>query len=88
MVDIQQSNKNVFVTLQAQPEIYLSSKSNEPGFIKINFPNISKPVSYYCNKCVRDETLFECLILFASGLPSSMFTMNFSCEVELPTGAK
>ena len=86
MTDIQQSNRNVFITLQASPEVYQAKDSDEPGFIDIVFPNISVPVSYYCNRCTRDKTIFECLLLFASGLPSGMFSMQVSCQVAQSSG--
>ena len=88
MVDIQQSNNNVFITLQASAEVLQDRKASESNFIRIIFPDTSVPISYYCNLSSKDETLFECLLLFAAGLPASLMTFQFRCDVGTSSGAK
>jgi len=89
MAAIQQSNNNVFVTLQASVAVLQDNKSTESGFIKIKFPDTSVPISYYCNPCPKDPSLYECLLLFATGLPSTLFTMTFSTsDIQTSQGSK
>jgi hypothetical protein len=88
VVSLQQSNKNIFVTFQASQTIFQDQDSSESGFLKVTFPDTQTPVSYYCNRCPQDDSLFECLLLFATGLPSQLFTMRFGCKVAAASGAK
>lgn len=78
---IQQSNKNIFVTLKASPSVTQDQKSAEAGFMKISFSDGRGASSYYCNQCHDDKTAYDCLLLFASGVPRELFTMRFECSV-------
>lgn len=83
---IQQSNKNIFVTLKASPAVSVDKHSSESEFIRISFPSGRGANSYYCNQCSQDGTLYECLLLFASGVPKEVFSMLFECSTESGTG--
>lgn len=83
---IQQSNKNIFVTLRASPSVSSDKHSNESGFLRISFPSGRGANSYYCNQCAQDGSLYECLLLFASGVPRDLFSMLFECSIETGVG--
>ena len=83
---IQQSKKNIFVTLKASSAVAVDKHSSESGFIRISFPSGRGANSYYCNQSSEDGTRYECLLLFASGVPREVFSMLFECSTETGAG--
>jgi hypothetical protein len=49
------------------------------SFIRYSFPDPStQPTSAYCNQNSDNIKIFECLLIYALGVPNKIFDVNFS----------
>lgn len=62
---------NVFIMLQTE-KVYTFSNENEmKKFMQYDFPDASTtPASAYCVQNVGQKQLFQCLLLYPSGVPN------------------
>ena len=79
----------MFVKLKASELVYQDINSNDRNFVKLDFPDQTKPASsYFCSKCPSESDSYECLLLFARGVPVSLFTMHFTSSLTVKGQAK
>ena len=78
---------NVFVTLQTQRAFVFANEVEMSSFMKYQFPNPSTiPSSVFCSQSLGNQRNFECLLLYASGLPNGRYDVNFSYNFQGESG--
>ena len=76
--DVRFNFNNVFVVLKTPKPYPGLSELEKKSFMKYTFPAGAEPSSAYCNQKVNAFDTWECLIIYASGLPNRRYTVRFS----------
>ena len=78
---------NVFATIKTNKAFTFSNESEMKSFMKYDFPNpATQPNSAYCLQKVADLKTFECLLVYASGVPNLKFDIEFSFNYKGDSG--
>ncbi len=77
--DVFINQNNVFATLQTPIAFQFASDYEKKSFIKYEFQDPStQPSSAYCSQRATNLKQFECLMIYASGVPNKIFSIKFS----------
>ena len=85
--DIRFNYNNVFIVLQTPKPYPNLSDYEKKNFIKYTFPDrTTEPTSVYCIQNSNLKDRFECLLVYASGIPNKMYTVNFNYNYQGDVG--
>lgn len=72
------NTNNIYATLRTTPTFTFPNQNEMSQFMQISFPNSVKP-TYYCQQRLPPNLdIFDCLLIYPSGVPNARFTINFS----------
>lgn len=78
---------SVFVALKTPFEFTFANDSEKRSFIKYSFPDpATSPSSVFCVQSNSDTKVFQCLCIYASGVPNRAFDANFEYNFQGKTG--
>lgn len=70
---------NIYISLQTDQKYQLNSVADMENFIKVSYLNTTyKPSTYCTQRDYPDLDIFDCLLLYSSGVPNKAFTAEFS----------
>lgn len=72
------NTNNVFITLMTNPTFTFTSELDRQNFIKASFPSGAKPTVYCSQRPSPNLDTFDCLLIYASGVPLGLFNVDFS----------
>lgn len=72
------NTNNVFITLMTNPAFTFKDETERQNFIKSEFPNGPKPTVYCSQRESPNLATFDCLLIYPSGVPNTIFDVNFS----------
>lgn len=75
--NINVNSNNIFLTLQTTPTFTFADPTAMSNFMKSAFSNRNRPTTY-CVQQKIDLSLFDCLMIYPSGIPNTKFTVTFS----------
>ena len=80
---------NVFVALSTPKAYTFNNEAEMRSFMKYSFEDDSTiPTSAYCLQRVADLKTFECLLIYASGVPNKLFKARFYYNHDGDVGSK
>ena len=78
LVNIMTNFNNVFVLLQTDTVFSFPNEAEMRAFMKYDFPDSgTEPSSAYCLQQPAQPAVFQCLLIYASGLPNEEYRVNF-----------
>lgn len=80
------NSNNVFITLQTNPTFTFSNPTQMQSFIQASFPSGPKPTVYCAQRNSPNLNIFDCLLIYPSGVPNSQFQVNFSYNYQGSSG--
>jgi cysteine-rich repeat protein len=81
------NSNNIYITLKTNPTFTFSSTSDMQNFIQSAFSNNPKPTVYCSQQAAPLLDTFNCLLIYPSGVPNSIFTITFSYNYQGRTGS-
>ena len=81
------NSNNVFVTLLTNPTFTFANPTDMQTFMKSSFPSGPKPTVYCSQRNSPNLNTFDCLMIYPSGVPNQIFSINFSYNYQGRTGA-
>lgn len=81
------NSNNVFVTLKTNPTFTFANPTDMQNFITTNVVSGAKPTVYCSQRPNPNLDLFDCLMIYPSGVPNVNFSVNFSYNYQGKTGA-
>jgi cysteine-rich repeat protein len=81
------NSNNVFITLQTGQTFTFANPTEMQGFIQTSFPSGPKPTVYCAQRNSPNLNLFDCLLIYPSGVPNARFDVNFSFSYQGRTGS-
>ena len=79
---------NVMLSLVTPKDYPGLSDYDKKNFMKYNFPDrTTQPTSVYCIQNSRILRQFDCLLVYASGLPNRAYSVNFSYSYNGDSGS-
>jgi hypothetical protein len=81
------NSNNVFITLQTNPTFTFQNPTDMQNFIQSSFPNGPKPTVYCAQRNSPNLNLFDCLLIYPSGVPNGQFQVNFSYNYQGKSGS-
>lgn len=86
--DVNFNFNNVFIVLLTPKPYPNLTDFERRNFIKYTFPDrTTEPTSVYCIQNNGNRSRFECLLVYASGLPNKVFPVNFSYSYQGDAGS-
>ena len=86
-VDLKINTNNVFVTLKTNPTFTFDNPTEMQNFMKVEFPSGPKPTVYCSQKPNPDLNLFDCLLIYPSGVSNNVFDVKFSYNYQGKSGS-
>jgi Domain of unknown function (DUF4215) len=80
------NSNNVFVSLKTSQTFTFNNPTEMQGFIKAVFPSGPKPTVYCTQRNSPNLDIFDCLLIYPSGVPNSPFQINFSFNYQGRSG--
>lgn len=69
--DVLTNYNNVFVLIETDTIYRFSNEAEMKSFMKYSFPDShTNPDSAYCNQQPAQPKIFQCLLIYSSGLPN------------------
>jgi hypothetical protein len=82
LIKLQSNNRNIYITLEASSSILSAANSLNKNFIKIAFADAATTATtYYCSKDNSNVKQYNCLLLYATGVPKIAFNINVKCAI-------
>ena len=72
----------IFLTLNTVKAFDFPNEETMKNFIKVKFTGCPPPTMYCGQKAAPKKHLFDCLLLFPSGIPTSKFQADFSYDYQ------
>ena len=72
------NTNNVFITLITTPTFNFPDETTMKSFIQAEFPKSKRPNMYCIQQGYPYLNVFDCLLIYASGIPNTIFSINFS----------
>ena len=72
------NSNNVFITLQTNPTFTFDNPTQMQNFMQAAFPSGPKPTVYCAQRNSPNLNIFDCLLIYPSGVPNNNFQVNFS----------
>lgn len=79
------NNNQLFLTLDAINPFNFPDQESMKNFIRAKFIGCPPP-TVFCSQQAASKNLFDCLLLFPSGIPNKSFTANFSYNYQSKSG--
>ena len=76
------NSNNVFITLKTNPTFTFANPTEMQSFIKASFPEGPTPTIYCSQRNSPDLDIFDCLLIYPSGVPNSDFDVKFSYDFQ------
>lgn len=70
------------MTLKTRPTFTFSNPTEMQSFIKTSFASSAKKPTVYCAQRNQDLSLFDCLLIYPSGVPNNKFSVTFSFDYQ------
>lgn len=67
----------MFVSLRTTPTFTFPDDNTMKQFIKASFPGAVQPTVYCLQRAAPNLDLFDCLLIYPSGVPNQQFTIDF-----------
>ena len=80
------NSNNVFVTLRSTPVFTFPNENAQREFIRANFVGGFRP-TFYCLQRVNLLDLFDCLLIYPSGIPNAIYTITFCYNYQGHSGS-
>jgi hypothetical protein len=80
------NSNNVFITLQTNPTFTFANPTEMQNFIQSSFGTGAKPTVYCSQRTSPNLNLFDCLLIYPSGVPNRSFTVGFSFNYQGKSG--
>jgi hypothetical protein len=77
----------VFISLQTNPTFTFANPTQMQSFIQSSFPSGPKPTVYCAQRNSPNLNIFDCLLIYPSGVPNSVFKVNFSYNYQGKSGS-
>lgn len=71
------NSNNVYITLKVTPVFTFLNPTEMQGFIQATFPSGTKPTVYCAQRNSPNLDIFDCLLIYPSGVPNRQFGVNF-----------
>jgi hypothetical protein len=81
------NSNNVFITLKTATTFTFNNPTEMQGFIQTTFPAGPKPTVYCSQRNSPNLDLFDCLLIYPSGVPSKKFAVNFAYNYQGKSGS-
>jgi hypothetical protein len=83
------NSNNVFVQLKTRITFTFPNDDESSKFIKSSFPGNSGPLpTVYCSQQGNPNLdTFDCLLIYPSGVPNTIFNINFSFNYQGQSGS-
>lgn len=83
IVNTQQNNKNLFLTIQASNVVLQDPQSINKNYVQLTFPDsLTQASSFYCSISDQDVTQYNCLLLYTLGIPTKPFSIVVTCALQ------
>ena len=76
------NTNNIFVALKTNPTFTFPNNEVMRNFMKSAFGSGVRPTVYCLQKDSPELDLFDCLLIYPSGVPNSLFNVTFSFNYE------
>ena len=76
------NSNNVFITLGTNPTFTFNNPTEMQNFIKSSYTVSNPPTTYCAQRSSPELNLFDCLLIFPSGVPNQQFTAKFSYDYQ------
>lgn len=83
---IKANNNQVFITLDTFNPFNFPDQEAMKSFMKAKFTGCPSP-TVFCAQQASKRNLFDCLLLFPSGVPNKSFTADFSYSYQSKSGS-
>lgn len=80
------NSNNVFISLKTNPTFTFSNPTEMQSFMQSSFASGPKPTVYCAQRNSPNLNMFDCLLIYPSGVPNSPFSVNFSYNYQGLTG--
>jgi cysteine-rich repeat protein len=80
------NSNNVFITLRTRETYTFPNPTEMQAFIKSSFPSGTKPTVYCAQRNSPNLNIFDCLLIYPSGVPNSQFQVDFSFNYQGKSG--
>ena len=78
---------NVFILIKTDTVFKFKDEGEMRGFMKYKFPNSgSAPTSAYCLQQPAQPAVFQCLLIYSSGVPNLEFDVIFDYNKDGKSG--
>jgi hypothetical protein len=81
------NSNNVFITLQSNPTFTFANPTEMQNFIQAAFPPGPKPTVYCTQRNSPNLDMFDCLLIYPSGVPNKQFSVDFSYNFQLKSAS-
>jgi hypothetical protein len=81
------NSNNVFISLQTNPTFTFNNPTDMQNFMQSSFPSGPKPTVYCAQRTSPNLNIFDCLLIYPSGVPNGIFTVNFSYNYQGKSGS-
>ena len=81
------NSNNLFITLKTRNTFTFANSQESQRFIKSAFKSGVTPSVYCSQRANPNLDTFDCLLIYASGVPNTVFSIDFSYSYQGSTGA-
>lgn len=81
------NSNNVFITLRTGTTFTFNNPTEMQGFLQATFPSGPKPTVYCSQRNSPNLDLFDCLLIYPSGVPNRKFVVNFAYNYQGKSGS-
>ena len=81
------NSNNLFITLKTRSTFTFATTEESQRFIKTSFKNVQAPTVYCSQRANPELDTFDCLMIYASGVPNQLFSIDFSFNYQGQTGS-
>ena len=81
------NSNNVFITLKTGTTFTFNNPTEMQGFLQATFPSGPKPTVYCSQRNSPNLNLFDCLLIYPSGVPNKKFAVNFGYNYQGKSGS-
>jgi hypothetical protein len=80
------NSNNVYITLKTSQTFTFANPTEMQAFIKTSFQAGAKPTVYCAQRNAPNLDVFDCLLIYPSGVPNAQFQVNFSFDYQGKNG--
>lgn len=83
--DIKFNVNNIYLTLQTSQKYNFTSSSVMENFIRASYSTVVQPSTFCLQRDFPDLDLFDCLLIYSTGIPNKAFKAEFTYSTENST---